>query len=337
MATEKDTKANNAVQGKDASLEDLITDQRAQYGKLLDLNGDEFLLPTYTIKEVYDAIPKHCFERNLIKGVSYVVQDIIGLAVTFLLFNTFATPQYVHSYGARVALWSLYTFIQGIWGLGIWVLAHECGHHAMSTSKVFDDTLGLLLHTSLLVPYFSWRVSHRNHHKAVGNMSTDTSFVPYTRMRFATRFGKTMESIAEYAEDSPIYTFFYLLFHQLLDWPIYMLLMIGFGEHWYQQQEKMSKEKEVAKRHADGTLVRTYPVSSGHLSPHSPMYKARDAKYIFLTDVALAGMLSLLYYLGATYGWMNIAVWYGVPYLWVNQRDSRAHVPPPLRSCTSAL
>jgi fatty acid desaturase len=32
---------------------------------------------------------------------------------------------------ARVALWTLYTIVQGLVGTGVWVLAHECGHQAL--------------------------------------------------------------------------------------------------------------------------------------------------------------------------------------------------------------
>jgi omega-6 fatty acid desaturase (delta-12 desaturase) len=211
---------------------------------------------------------------------------------------------------------TLYGFINGLFGSGIWVLAHECGHHAFSTSKVFDDALGLILHSLLLVPYFSWRVSHRNHHKAIGNMATDTSFVPVTRLSYAQRFGKTIESIAEYSEDSPIYTFFYLLFHQLIDWPMYMLIMIGMGEKWFEKQLRMGRAEE--KRKTDGTLVRTYPLSCSHYWPFSPIYEPRDVKFILITDIALMVSLSVLYSIGNTYGWWNLAVWYGVPYLWTN-------------------
>src|SRR5947208_2677062 len=33
-------------------------------GVLLDTYGNEFEIPDYTIKDIRDAIPKHCFERS---------------------------------------------------------------------------------------------------------------------------------------------------------------------------------------------------------------------------------------------------------------------------------
>ncbi|RID80728.1 hypothetical protein BRARA_A03368 [Brassica rapa] len=40
---------------------------------------------------------------------------------------------------------------------GLWVIAHECGHHAFSDHQWLDDAVGLVFHSFLLVPYFSWK------------------------------------------------------------------------------------------------------------------------------------------------------------------------------------
>ena len=46
---------------------------------------------------------------------------------------------------------------------GVWVIAHECGHQAFSPSQLVNDTVGFILHTLLLVPYFSWWVQQDAH------------------------------------------------------------------------------------------------------------------------------------------------------------------------------
>lgn len=48
------------------------------------------------------------------------------------------------------------TRLQGAVCTGIWVIAHECGHQAFSKYKLVNDGVGLVLHSCLLVPYFSW-------------------------------------------------------------------------------------------------------------------------------------------------------------------------------------
>ena len=41
------------------------------------------------------------------------------------------------------------------------VIAHECGHGAFSKSEALNDAVGLVVHSLLLVPYFSWKFSHK--------------------------------------------------------------------------------------------------------------------------------------------------------------------------------
>lgn len=62
-------------------------------------------------------------------------------------------------------LWPLYWFWQGAFATGIWVISHECGHGAFSKSPVVNDAVGLVFHSLLLVPYYSWwgRRRCRNH------------------------------------------------------------------------------------------------------------------------------------------------------------------------------
>ena len=55
-----------------------------------------------------------------------------------------------------------------------------------------------------------------------------------------------------------------------------------------------------------------------HFDPRSPLYESRDASYILLSDLGLAITTSGLVYLGKTFGWSNMFVWYFLPYLWVN-------------------
>jgi fatty acid desaturase len=61
---------------------------------------------------------------------------------------------------------------------GLWVIAHECGHGGFSDSTLVNDVVGWVVHSSLLVPYFSWKISHRRHHAATNNLSRDEVFVP---------------------------------------------------------------------------------------------------------------------------------------------------------------
>jgi len=91
-------------------LEVPVTDGNAEYGKLIDTYGNEFELPTFTIKDVRDAIPKHCYERSGARFLTYVARDILTLAATLMLAYEFITPEYVPSTLARGVLWAVYGF-----------------------------------------------------------------------------------------------------------------------------------------------------------------------------------------------------------------------------------
>lgn len=56
---------------------------------------------------------------------------------------------------ARFSLWSLYGFGTSLFGTGLWVIAHECGHQAFSESKFISNSVGLVLHSAYAVSSFS--------------------------------------------------------------------------------------------------------------------------------------------------------------------------------------
>ncbi|KAK4124362.1 bifunctional delta12/omega3 fatty acid desaturase [Parathielavia appendiculata] len=293
------------------SLSSLASDDAApapkQYNKLLDTYGNEFKVPDFTIKDIRDAIPKHCFERSYVRSLGYVARDMVYLATTFFLWNNFVTPEYIPSLPLRVVLWGVYTFLQGLFGTGLWVLAHECGHGAFSPSQKLNNFVGWILHSALLVPYFSWQISHSKHHKATGNMERDMVFVPRTREQQATRIGRFVHELSELTEETPIYTFIHLLGQQLIGWWNYLLTNVtGHNNH-----EKQREGRGKGRRNGWGGGV-------NHFDPRSPIFDNRDAPYILLSDLGLAITISALIYLGKTFGWSNMFVWYFLPYLWVN-------------------
>jgi omega-6 fatty acid desaturase (delta-12 desaturase) len=281
--------------------------EKTTYGKLIDTYGNEFEVPDFTIKDIRDAIPKHCFERSGLRGMAYVFRDLACLAGTFYLFHNFVTPETIPSKAARIVLWGVYSFMQGLFGTGVWVLAHECGHQAFSPSRTFNNVVGWVLHSALLVPFFSWQMSHSKHHKATGNMERDMVFVPRTREEQASRLGKLAHEVGELAEDTPIYTLTMLIAQQLVGWPNYLLTNVT-GHNYH---EKQREGRGKGKHNGLGGGV-------NHFDPRSPLYDQREAFKVILSDIGLLIAGSGLVYLGNTFGWSNMLVWYFLPYLWVN-------------------
>lgn len=289
------------------SLSSMASEAQTGPGKLVDTYGNEFELPDYTIKQIYDAIPAHCFKRSGVTGMAYVLRDIACLATTFFLFHNYVTPETIPSQPIRAALWGVYTFIQGLFGTGIWVLAHECGHQSFSPSKVFNDTVGLILHSSLLVPYFSWKITHGKHHKATGNLDRDMVFVPKTRDEYSSRIGKLAHELSELLEETPFQAALNLVLQQLFGWPFHLFSNVTGHNNHERQREGRGKGKK------NGWFS-----GVNHFNPSSPLFEARDAKWIILSDISLLIAGSILYTLGNKFGWTNMLVWYFIPYLWVN-------------------
>ncbi|KAI7746226.1 hypothetical protein M8C21_017691 [Ambrosia artemisiifolia] len=136
--------------------------------------------PPFTISDLKKAIPPHCFNRSLARSFAYVLYD---LTITAVLYHI-ATTYFHHLPTPLSSLaWASYWVAQGCVLTGVWVIAHECGHHAFSDYQWVDDTVGFILHSSLLVPYFSWKYSHHRHHSNTGSLERDEVFVPKSRSK----------------------------------------------------------------------------------------------------------------------------------------------------------
>lgn len=266
----------------------------------LDLHGNPFELPTFTMKEIHDAIPAHCFKPSILRSMAYVVRDFFYTSVLIYLATTYI-PLLPSPY-LRALAWVAYTTVQGFVFTGIWILAHECGHGAFSKNKNLNWTMGLIMHSFLLVPFHSWRLSHSQHHKATGNMDRDTAFVPHTRDTWLKRnFGEkakaNMIEFAELAEDSPIASLWNGFIHQLFGWPGYLLFNLT-GQHY------------------DG--AKGLKITHFYFGEDSVFFKPAELKLIALSDAGVAAMIGALIWAGQVYGSWNVIVLWGIPWLWVN-------------------
>lgn len=280
---------------------------KSEYANLVDTYGNSFTPPDYTIKDIRDAIPKHCFERSAIRGWAYILRDMACLATTFYVFHNYVTPENIPSLPARAALWGIYTFMQGLFGTGLWVIAHECGHGAFSASTTINDVTGWLLHSALFVPYFSWKLSHSAHHKATGHMERDMVFTPKTKEEYSSRVGKLVHELDELTEETPIRTLFMLVMQQLVGWPNYLLTNVT--GHNFHERQREGRGKNKSNGYGGGV---------NHFDPRSPLYDNKHAFSIVLSDIGIALSALTQFYLGSTFGWNNTLVWFWVPWLWVN-------------------
>ncbi|KAK7287449.1 hypothetical protein RIF29_00727 [Crotalaria pallida] len=138
--------------------------------------------PPFKLADIRAAIPKHCWVKDPWKSMSYVLRDVIvvlGLAAAAAYFNNWL-------------VWPLYWAAQGTMFWGLFVLGHDCGHGSFSNNPKLNSVVGHLLHSSILVPYHGWRISHRTHHQNHGHVENDESWHPlsekiYKSLDLATR------------------------------------------------------------------------------------------------------------------------------------------------------
>ncbi|KAA8534064.1 hypothetical protein F0562_031743 [Nyssa sinensis] len=130
--------------------------------------------PPFRLAEIRAAIPKHCWVKNPWRSMSYVVRDVavvFGLAAAAAYFNNWA-------------VWPLYWFAQGTMFWALFVLGHDCGHGSFSNNPKLNSVVGHLLHSTILVPYHGWRISHRTHHQNHGHVENDESWTPLSEKVF---------------------------------------------------------------------------------------------------------------------------------------------------------
>ncbi|KAK6202594.1 oleate delta-12 desaturase [Scheffersomyces amazonensis] len=259
--------------------------------KAIDTYGNEFIVPDYSIKEILKAIPAHCYERRLLESFYYVFRDIACMVTLGYFANTYIPT--LSNQTVRFFAWAAYSWTMGLFGTGIWVLAHECGHQAFSDYGWVNDTVGWILHSYLLVPYFSWKYSHSKHHKATGHLTRDMVFVPKTKDQFLESRGA--HDLEDLLADSPIYTLQSLVIQQLGGWLAYLVSDVTGQKH-----EGVSK------------------FYTNHFNPSSVIFEKRDYWFIILSDIGVLTQMFILYTWYSRYGAFNLFVNYLLPYVLVN-------------------
>ena len=132
--------------------------------------------PTFTLSTIRDAIPAHCFKRNLFISLSHLASDLAIVAVLFYVATQLESSSL--PVWSKYILWPIYWYAQGAVLTGVWVLAHECGHQSFSESELANNIVGSICHSLLLVPYHSWRITHGRHHNNTGSCAND-EVTPY--------------------------------------------------------------------------------------------------------------------------------------------------------------
>jgi len=177
-------------------------------------------------RELRAVIPADCFESDTATSLGYLSVSVFGTALcTFIGANLLSVlpPENL----LTLPFWALYSAVTGTVAMGLWVLAHECGHGAFSKNKTIQDTVGYVLHSLFLVPYYSWQRSHAVHHQYTNHMELGETHVPEPvasteegsvalRNSFMNLFGRTLGMRMWGALQAFV--------HLIIGWPAYLLI-----------------------------------------------------------------------------------------------------------------
>ncbi|KAF9444644.1 hypothetical protein P691DRAFT_326692 [Macrolepiota fuliginosa MF-IS2] len=259
-----------------------------------------FKPPTATLKEIHDAVPKHLLRPDPSRAMLYVVRDITLASFLFKAASSITHWESLDYCGfitsprakilLRVGLWTAYWVLQGLVFAGIFCLGHDAGHGSLFKQKYLNNTVGFILHTFLLIPYFAWRATHHAHHKATASMERDENYVPYTRTAYNIPDKKLATKIdyAEAFEETPITSVYRLFVQQFFGWWVYLSTNLMGGV--------------------------SHPPRTNHFDPMSTLFKSHHRNSIIISDISLAIMVYIFYCIG----WDAVSKYYVIPYFFLN-------------------
>jgi fatty acid desaturase len=174
------------------------------------------------------------------------------------------------------------------------VVAHECGHGAFSDNKLVQDTVGYILHSALLVPYFSWQRSHAVHHARTNHVEEGETHVP---MRADKPDGGAALRLRSALGEGPwavVYLFAVLAF----GWPLYLLMGASGGP-------------------VRGMTNHFWPWAGA--SGRHALFPGKWAAKVLLSDVGVFATIGALVAWGVSAGSaLPVLALYGGPYMFVN-------------------
>ena len=245
--------------------------------------------PYPTKAELLSALPKELSKFNPIKAWGSLAMSTglsllaVGLGTLIPLTPT-ASP-----------LWLLYGVITGTIARGCWVLAHECGHHAFHPNRRIEGVVGFVLHSALLVPYYSWAHSHAVHHAHCNHLEQGETHVP---PRATSPQGKVTEQLK--SKLNPVVFGLISLFnHLVIGWQLYLFLGATGGEDYGSPTSHFWNQSAAEK---------------GKRS----LFPASFKKRMMRSNYGLMAMIMILIVASIQFSLARVLFLYGLPYLVIN-------------------
>jgi len=273
-------------------------------GKALSIRADD--IPSFA--EVKSVIPEECFKVDDMVSFAHLAMSSAATALCTIiglqLVNLIGTSSIL-----TFPIWTAYAALTGTVAMGLWVLAHECGHGAFSNNKKVNDFVGFVLHSALLVPFFSWKHSHAVHHRYTNDMERGETHVPEEKARGEKAKVDSSEVrsflVNQFGNETGLNIWGGLqgFLHLVLGWPAYLLFGAtggparGLTNHFYPEPLFNSKDQ-------NNGVEELFPGK----------WKLR----VYQSDIGVAFVVGSLLAWGLANGFDQVMALYGGPLLVVN-------------------
>ena len=228
---------------------------------------------------------------SMITSFLYLTFDIVlafsNIALTYYLISSDIVNKWLY--------FPFFAYLQGTIMTGLWVIGHECGHGAFSKYKLMNDIVGYIVHTALLVPYFSWQYTHAKHHKFTNHLIYGETHVPMTKKSHGKIYAKFDNMLGDDA-----FAFLQMIEHGMIGWPLYLLYNVTGGKVDAECKNKLDKNR-----------------NKSHFIPNQIFPKKIHGKIIAST-LGIVCVIIILYHLSNVFGFVNIFYFYLAPYVVTN-------------------
>jgi hypothetical protein len=96
-------------------------------------------LPMPSSLQLRSVIPPDCFVSHTFTSLKYLAISTLGTTLCTAL-GVAMVPIFSPQQWMFAPVWMAYAAVTGTVAMGLWVLAHECGHGAFSSNKKLQDT-----------------------------------------------------------------------------------------------------------------------------------------------------------------------------------------------------
>lgn len=192
-------------------------------------------------------------------------------------------------------LWLLYGVVTGTVAGGCWVIAHECGHHAFHPNRRVEAAVGFVLHSLLLVPYFTWQRSHAVHHAHCNHLERGETHVP---PRADSPVGRLVLAVKRRL-GTALFGSLSLLSRLLLGWPLYLFFGVAGGSDY-------------------GTPTSHFWLGVPFRNGRRPLFPESFRASMRLSTLGVLAMLLMLGLAALAWSPARVLAVYGLPYLVIN-------------------